>query len=103
LERLKPILNNFQNYYFVELDHENKNSHGWDNDKLLILVKNGAKPIFTNNNKLTIITPSYRIDNILKIKNSINFEYVEKWMIVYDGNRIIDNPKIFSSDINISC
>ena len=31
--------------------------------------------------KITIITPSYRIDNLYKIKESINFEYVHKWII----------------------
>jgi predicted O-methyltransferase YrrM len=47
IDRLKPILHNFQNYYFVSLDHENRNSTGWDNDKLFILVKGGNEPIFT--------------------------------------------------------
>ena len=28
--------------------------------------------------KITIITPSYRIDNLNKIKQSINFEYVDE-------------------------
>jgi hypothetical protein len=29
-------------------------------------------------NKLTIITPSYRINNLLEIKKSLNFEYIEE-------------------------
>ena len=41
--------------------------------------------------KITIITPSYRIDNSNQIKQSINFEYVDEWIIVYDGNRIETN------------
>ena len=41
--------------------------------------------------KMTIITPTYRIDNLNKIKQSINFEYVDEWIIVYDGNRIETN------------
>ena len=41
--------------------------------------------------KITIITPSYRIDNLYKIKESINFEYVHEWIIVYDGSKIITN------------
>jgi len=98
--RLITILGNFQNYYFIELDHVNKNSTGWNNDKLFILVKGGAEPIFKNKNKLTIITPSYRIDNLLKIKNSINFYYVEEWIIVYDGSKIIDNPNLFENQEN---
>ena len=43
--------------------------------------------------KITIITPSYRIDN-LKKKQSINFEYIDEWIIVYDGNKIGSNPCI---------
>jgi len=97
---LEPILHHFQDYYFVTLDHINKNSTGWDNDKLFILVKNGAEPIFKNNNKITIITPSYRIDNLIKIKNSINFDYVNEWIIVYDGNRLNENPNIFEKENN---
>ena len=51
--------------------------------------------------KITIITPSYRIDNLYKIKESINFEYVHEWIIVYDGSKIITNPYIFKEDNKI--
>jgi len=100
INRLIPILENFQDYYFIELDHVNKNSTGWNNDKLFILIKSGGEPIFKNTNKLTIITPSYRVNNLLEIKKSINFEYVEEWIIVYDGSKIIDNPNIFENQEN---
>lgn len=100
INRLNPILEHFQDYYFVELDHCNRNSTGWDNDKLFILVKSGAEPIFKNNNKLTIITPSYRTDNLINVKNSINFDYVDEWIIVYDGSKIIENPNIFNNENN---
>ena len=100
INRLTPILNNFQDYYFIELDHVNKNSTGWNNDKLFILIKNGDDPIFKNTNKLTLITPSYRFDNLLKIKKSINFEYIEEWIIVYDGSKINDNPHLFENQEN---
>jgi len=100
INRLSPILQHFQEYYFVELDHNNKNSTGWDNDKLFVLIKGGDEQIFKNTNKLTIITPSYRVDNLLEIKKSINFEYIEEWIIVYDGSKIIDNPKIFENQEN---
>jgi SAM-dependent methyltransferase len=94
-KRLRPLLNHFQNYYFVSLDHVNKHSKGWNNDKLLVLVKGGGEPIFKNTNKITIITPSYRINNLKKVKNSINFYYVNEWIIVYDGKHIKDNPNLF--------
>jgi hypothetical protein len=98
--RLTPILEHFQDYYFIELDHINRISTGWDNDKLFVLIKGGDEPIFKNTNKLTIITPSYRINNLLKIKKSINFEYIEEWIIVYDGSKIFDNPKLFKNQEN---
>jgi SAM-dependent methyltransferase len=100
INRLTDILHHFQEYYFIELDHTNRNSTGWDNDKLFILIKGGGEPIFKNTNKLTIITPSYRVNNLLEIKKSINFEYVEQWIIVYDGSKIIDNPNLFQNQEN---
>lgn len=96
IDRLKPILKYFKDYYFVELDHVNKNSTGWNNDKLFILVKDE----YINTNKLTIITPSYRINNLLEIKKSIDFKYVDEWIIVYDGNKIINNPNLFKNQEN---
>lgn len=96
--QLEPVLKHFQDYYFVTLDHENRVSTGWDNDKLFILIKGGAEPIFKNENKLTIITPSYRVDNIINIKKSIHFDYVNEWIIVYDGTKINENPNIFENN-----
>jgi predicted O-methyltransferase YrrM len=72
INRLRPILNNFQDYYFIELGHVNKNSSGLDNDKLFILIKGGEEPIFKNTNKLTIITPCHRLVNIAGIRENIN-------------------------------
>ena len=100
INRLKPILGNFQDYYFISLDHNNRNSTGWNNDKLFVLIKSGAEPIFKNENKLTIITPSYRVNNLMKLKNSINFDYVNEWIIVYDGSKIIENPNVFKMENN---
>jgi hypothetical protein len=60
----------------------------------------GDGPIFRNTNKLTIITPSYRVDNLLQVKNSINFDYIDEWIIVYDGSKIMDNPKLFENEEN---
>lgn len=96
LDRLAPILDQFSDYYFVSLDHENRNSTGWDNDKLFVFIKRGAENIFKNKNKLTIITPSYRTHNLTKIKDSINFDYVEEWIIVYDGTKVPDGFTFFN-------
>lgn len=100
IRRLTPILEHFQDYYFVELDHVNRNSTRWNNDKLFILVKGGGEPIFKNTNKITIITPSYRIDNLLELHKSIRFEYIDEWIIVYDGSKIKNNPNVFASHNN---
>ena len=99
ITRLRPILSHFQDFYFVELDHSNKNSSGWNNDKLFVLVKNGES-IFKNENKITIITPSYRTENLQSVKDSINFDYVNEWIIVYDGNKIQQNPNLFQNENN---
>ena len=48
--------------------------------------------------KITIITPPYSIDNLKKIKPSLNFEYIDDWIIVYDGNKIESNPCIFEEN-----
>ena len=76
INRLTPLLEEFQDYYFIELYHNNRNSTGWDNDKLFILIKGGEEPIFKNTNKLTIITPCHRLVNIAGIRENINFDYV---------------------------
>jgi hypothetical protein len=48
---------------------------------------------------VTIITPCSRPENIPKIMESINFDFIHEWIIVYDGKNIdsileFDNPKI---------
>ena len=101
INRLTPILEYFQDYYFVELDHNNRNYKGCNNVKLFVLIKGGAEPIFNHKNKLTIITPSYRLNNLLEIKKSINFKYVDEWIIVYDGSKITYNPKVFENNNKI--
>ncbi len=100
IDRLKPILNIFQDYYFITMDHLNKNSVGHDNDKLLVLVKAGAEPIFKNKKKMTIITPCICPSNLLKVKDSIDFNYVDEWIIVYDGNTLSENPHLFANEDN---
>jgi glycosyltransferase involved in cell wall biosynthesis len=48
--------------------------------------------------KITIITPSVRPENLHIIHKSIPWDYVHEWIIVYDGKKIKENPKLFSSD-----
>ncbi len=100
IDRLSPILGTFQDYYFISMDHKNRNSSGWDDNKLFVLVKGGANPIFQNKRKITIITPSMRPGNLIAVKNSINFDYVDEWIIVYDGSKILENPHLFTDEEN---
>ena len=100
INRLQPILDQFQDFYFVTLDHENRYSPGWDNDKLFVLVKEGAPPIFGNKKKMTIITPSMRPSNLLKVKESIDFNYVDEWIIVYDEAKVNKHPHLFKNENN---
>lgn len=100
IDRLKPLLDLFQDCYFVSMDHKNRCSVGWDNDKLLVLVKGGADPIFRNNKKMTIITPCVRPENLLKIRESIDFNYVDEWIIVYDKSKVPENPLVFAGEGN---
>jgi hypothetical protein len=53
------------------------------------------------NKKITLITPSIRPNNLLLIENSIDFSYIEKWIIVYDGEKISENPKLFSDNSKV--
>jgi hypothetical protein len=92
---LLPIMDQIQDAYFVQLDHANRISTGWDNDKLLVLVRKGAPPQFQSHQKLTVITPSVRPENIYRLYQTLQMEYVHKWYIVYDGSRIAENPLLF--------
>tara|TARA_B110000211_G_scaffold84701_1_gene99216 strand:+ start:870 stop:1508 length:639 start_codon:yes stop_codon:yes gene_type:complete len=47
--------------------------------------------------KLYIITPVSRIENLSKIFKSINWNYVTKWIIVYDKKIIKKNPYLFKN------
>jgi len=44
--------------------------------------------------KITIITPCIRPENLLKIQESIDFDYVDNWYIIYDGTKISELPNL---------
>ena len=88
---LTDNLSKFRDYYFLEIN----------NHKMFILVKKGDNLIFTPSKKITIITPSYRTTNIHKLYKSIDFDYIDEWIIVYDGNKITKNPNLFENNKNI--
>jgi len=110
LVALGEILPHFQEYYFVSVEHVNRNSVGWDNDKLFILVKQG-EPQFQSLRagpcKLSIITPCYRQQNLERIFNSIRFDMIDKWYIIYDtsknrtyNKKYLSHPKIQELECN---
>jgi len=88
MQSLQPVLHQFKKHYRLELNSINSTG-----DPLLILTKGELCK-----NKVTIITPSYRIDNLLKIRKSIQLDYVDEWIIVYDGSKITENPHLFHED-----
>ena len=45
--------------------------------------------------KITIITPCYRVENLQHIFESIDFNYVDEWIIVYDKKKIPDSLNIY--------
>ena len=58
------------------------------------------KPL-NNSLKITVITPCTRPGNLKKIYESLNFDYICEWIIVYDGNKIESNPHIFQENNKI--
>ena len=50
--------------------------------------------------KITIITPCSRPNNLIKIYLSIDFNYVNEWIIVYDGKIVDKMPNHFEFCIN---
>ena len=50
---------------------------------------------------MTIITLSCRINDLLEIKKSLNFEYIDEQIIVYDGDKIESKPNIFHGNNKI--
>jgi len=55
---------------------------------------------------LYIITPCYRQCNIPKIYNSINFDKIHKWIIVYDTSNDRKYEKLYENDekiIEVEC
>jgi hypothetical protein len=97
---LEPFLHYFQQSICLQINHDIYTTRDIFVNPLYILVKNGSSSIFQSSHKITIISPSYRPQNLRKVYDSINFNYVNEWIIVYDGNRMTENPNIFVNDNN---
>lgn len=102
IERIKSVLDQFQSYYFVTLDHKRKCSTGWNNDKLFILIKNGKPSIFSSKPVITYITPSIRPQNLKQVHDSMRIGQDDRWMIIYDGSKIETCPNLFEGNKQIN-
>ena len=76
-----------------------KNSHGIQLEQPPIF--NNYQGIYIKNNIIVLITPCYRIENLKKIYETIDFNIIIKWIIVYDGKHITNNPQLFINNNNI--
>jgi hypothetical protein len=50
---------------------------------------------------LTIITPCSRPENLPYIYDSINFDKIEKWIIIYDTTKCINQNKLYETNSKI--
>jgi hypothetical protein len=50
---------------------------------------------------LNLITPCSRANNLFKIKKTINFDRINKWIIIYDTSVIKTKKKLFTEHKNI--
>jgi glycosyltransferase involved in cell wall biosynthesis len=78
-KELQGVLKYFKSATFMTTEHENRYSPDWDNDKLLILVRNNV-PV--EKSKVFIVTPSRRPFNLQFITKTIPQEC--EWVVVFD-------------------
>lgn len=81
-EQLKDIEKYFSDITFITAEHEKRYSPGWDNDKLLVLIRNDVQRTKNTNSKVFIVTPSRRPFNTQIISETIPEEC--EWVIVFD-------------------
>ena len=99
---LIDILPSFQRSFFLSLDHVRCRSTGWNNDKLLVLIASGAQPIFPAQQcRVTLVTPSCCPQNLKRLKESIPFDQIAEWVIIYDGTCVAEDTRLFTSEPKI--
>jgi glycosyltransferase involved in cell wall biosynthesis len=93
---LQGILKYFSSATFMTTEHENKFSGDWNNDKLLVLVRNDVK---VKKTKVFIVTPSRRPFNLEFIAETIPQEC--EWVVVFDktvkNEHIVENATTINS------
>lgn len=93
---LQGISKYFSSATFMTTEHENKFSGDWNNDKLLVLVRNDVK---VENSKVFIVTPSRRPFNLEFIAETVPQEC--EWVVVFDktvkNEHIVENATVIKS------
>jgi glycosyltransferase involved in cell wall biosynthesis len=93
---LQGISKYFSSATFMTTEHENKFSGDWNNDKLLVLVRNDVK---VEKSKVFIITPSRRPFNLEFIAETIPQEC--EWVVVFDktvkNEHTVENATVIHS------
>jgi glycosyltransferase involved in cell wall biosynthesis len=93
---LHGILKYFSSATFMTTEHENKFSGDWNNDKLLVLVRNDVK---VEKSKVFIVTPSRRPFNLEFIAETIPQEC--EWVVVFDktvkNEHTVENATVIHS------
>jgi glycosyltransferase involved in cell wall biosynthesis len=96
-KELQDVLKYFKSVTFMTTEHENRYSPGWDNDKLLVLVRNDVK---VEKSKVFIITPSRRPFNLEFIADTIPQEC--EWVVVFDktvkNEHKVENATVIQSN-----
>jgi glycosyltransferase involved in cell wall biosynthesis len=94
--KLQGILKYFSSATFMTTEHENKFSGDWNNDKLLVLVRNDVK---VEKTKVFIVTPSRRPFNLEFIAETVPQEC--EWVVVFDktvkNEHIVENATVIHS------
>jgi glycosyltransferase involved in cell wall biosynthesis len=96
-KELQDVLKYFSSATFIHTEHELKYSPGWDNDKLLVLVRNDVK---VEKSKVFIVTPSRRPFNLEFIAKTIPQEC--EWVVVFDktvkNEHTVENATVIQSN-----
>jgi glycosyltransferase involved in cell wall biosynthesis len=81
-------------------DYEIYESTSMCKEQMDLKLLEDAKEYSMNNDmyqKVTIITPCIRPENLDIIIKTIDFSVIKEWIIVYDGKKISENPRRFSN------
>lgn len=85
----KLIYKSCDDYYIYERERDNASEpRNVTELNINYLASNVVSKDKSSEKLVTLITPSVRPENLLTIMDSIRFEYIKEWLIVYDGKKI---------------